>query len=405
MHRERSCTTESRAGAEHSAHRRRVGEDGEAAADESTNLDKHFTVDRTRKFGEGAYGVTFGATEVASARAVAVKVINTQKMRGPNAVERCRTECTILERLDHPNVIKVLGHGTGPQAEAQAHLYFIYMELASGGELLDQVLTANALGEAVARSFMRQMFSGVEHLHARGVAHRDLKLENVLLTEVGGGQIKIIDFGLSHVYPKTATGAVDRSTPLVDICGSPSYCAPEVRAGVGYDGFQADVWSLGVCFFAMLSGFFPLEESSDQDPRFNALLAAQRQGRTTTQTVYGWYGQSYAHLSPAAVELLDGMLTMNPAQRLRLPDVLGHRWLDAPPPEAPVEEEPAYRSLSYSTSNGNAEWDGVDEEYGCDTHVYRGLGDLLDECKPPVTPPPALTKQAAFGNTQSLWVH
>ena len=61
------------------------------------------------------------------------------------------------------------------------------------------------------------------------MAHRDLKLENVLLNEVGGSKVKIIDFGLAHVYPKTATGAVDRSTPLVDMCGSPSYCAPEVR--------------------------------------------------------------------------------------------------------------------------------------------------------------------------------
>ena len=407
MQRERSTATESRADAEHSAHRRRVGEDSEsaAAADDSTNLFQRFSLDKTCKFGEGAYGVTFAATELASSRPAAVKVINTQMMRGPNAVERCRTECTILSSLDHPNVIKVLGHGTGPSNSS--HLYFIFMERASGGELLDQILASNALVEVVAKSFMRQLLAGVEYLHAQGVAHRDLKLENVLLTEVGGSKVKIIDFGLSHVYPKTATGAVDRSTPLVDICGSPSYCAPEVRVGVGYDGFQADVWSLGVCFFAMLSGFFPLEESSDKDPRFAALLEAQRQGHTTTHTVYGWYGQSYAHLSPAAVELVDGMLTMNPAQRMGLRDVLRHRWLDdVVVPNAPVDhiEEPLYRSLSCAFSGGSAEWVGVDEESYSEPHVYRGLGDILGDV-PAVAPPPALTKQAAFGDTQSLWVY
>ena len=412
MQRERSTATESRADAEHSAHRRRVGEDSEsaAAADDSTNLFQRFSLDKTCKFGEGAYGVTFAATELASSRPAAVKVINTQMMRGPNAVERCRTECTILSSLDHPNVIKVLGHGTGPSNSS--HLYFIFMERASGGELLDQILASNALVEVVAKSFMRQLLAGVEYLHAQGVAHRDLKLENVLLTEVGGSKVKIIDFGLSHVYPKTATGAVDRSTPLVDICGSPSYCAPEVRVGVGYDGFQADVWSLGVCFFAMLSGFFPLEESSDKDPRFAALLEAQRQGHTTTHTVYGWYGQSYAHLSPAAVELVDGMLTMNPAQRLGLSDVLRHRWLDdVVVPNAPVwpndAEEPLYRSLSCALSGASAasaEWVDVDEESYCEPHVYRGVGDILGDV-PAVAPPPALKKQAAFGDTQSLWVY
>jgi serine/threonine protein kinase len=405
MLRERSSATESRADAEHSAHRRRTtlpgGEDSE-----STELFERFSLDKNWKFGEGAYGVTFAATEIASSRPAAVKIINTNRMRGPNAVERCRAECTILSSIDHPNVIKVLGHGTGPSTSS--HLYFIFMERACGGELLDQVVSANALVEVVARGFMRQLLAGVEYLHAQGVAHRDLKLENVLLNEVGGSKVKIIDFGLAHVYPKTATGAVDRSTPLVDICGSPSYCAPEVRTGQGYDGFRADVWSLGVCFFAMLSGFFPLEESCANDPRFAALLAAQCGGQTTTHTVYSWYGQSYAHLSAAAVELIDGMLTMNRAQRLELPDVLRHRWLDDPVvPNAPVDfEEPVYRSLSCAFSGGSAEGADIDEESYCEPHVYRGMGDTLgDGPAVAVGPPPALTKQAAFGDTQSLWVY
>ena len=186
-----------------------------------------------------------------------------------------------------------------------------------------------------------------------------------------------------------------------------------MRAGQGYDGFRADVWSLGVCFFAMLSGFFPLEESCAKDPRFAALLAAQCQGQTTTHTVYGWYKQSYAHLSAAAVELIDGMLIMNPAQRLELTDVLRHRWLDDPVvPNAPVDfgedgfdEGPRYRSLSSASfSGGSAEGGDIDEESYCEPHVYRGMGDALgDGPAVAVGPPPALTKQAAFGDTQSLW--
>jgi serine/threonine protein kinase len=197
MQRGRSEATEARADAEHANHRRRH-EQGDAAsavpdgagvgasgstddASDGENIFERFTLDQTRRFGQGAYGVTFAASDTANGgRPCAVKVINTTKLRGPNAVARCRSECLILENLSHPNVIRVLGHGTGRQSSGQDHLYFIFMELASGGELFDEVISSGALGEAVTRNFMRQILAGVEHCHARGVAHRDLKLENML---------------------------------------------------------------------------------------------------------------------------------------------------------------------------------------------------------------------------------
>merc|ERR1719450_1504017 len=150
--------------------------------------------------------------------------------------------------------------------------------------------------EPVARNFFCQMLDGVAYCHLAAVAHRDLKLENVLLNEQGA--LKLIDFGLSHVYPRQADGSVDRSKPLRDVCGSKSYAAPEVLGGRGYDGFAADMWSLGVCLFAMLSGFFPLDEASNNDWRYPKLLEAQRSKRSTTVTVYGWYKRSPKHLSP-----------------------------------------------------------------------------------------------------------
>ena len=114
-------------------------------------------------------------------------------------------ETSILESLEHPNVIRVLAHGSGRAEVQQGHLYFIFMEVASGGELFDQVIDngANAMPEHKARGFMTQLLAGVAHCHKRGVAHRDLKLENVLLTSTG--VVKVIDFGLSHV-PRDADG-------------------------------------------------------------------------------------------------------------------------------------------------------------------------------------------------------
>merc|ERR1719274_239394 len=254
-------------------------------------LFERFGVDRNKKYGEGGYGVTFAAVDLESKEPLAVKIIDTRRMR-PDVI---RKECQILEVLTHPNVISVKGHGPGIGAEA--HLYFIFMELAGGGELFDQVIDrgANAMPEAVARNFFCQLLDGVAYCHLAGVAHRDLKLENVLLNEAG--VVKLIDFGLSHVYQRLPDGSVDRTTPLKDVCGSKSYAAPEVLGARGYDGFAADMWSLGVCLFAMLSGFFPLDEASNNDWRYARLIEGQQKGRSTVQSVYGWYKRPASHLS------------------------------------------------------------------------------------------------------------
>lgn len=282
-----------------------------------------FAVDQTKKFGEGGYGATFAAIAKMTGEPLAVKIIDTRRMR----IEAIRKECAILEKLQHPNVIRVVGHGTGRISASQHHLYFIFMECASGGELFDQVIDrgTNAMPEDVARGFMRELLAGVNHCHEHGVAHRDLKLENVLLTREG--TVKVIDFGLSHVYKRDANGNFDRSTRLTDMCGSKSYAAPEVLNGRGYDGFAADVWSLGVSLFAMLSGFFPLDEATAKDWRYTKLVEGQKRGRSSTKLVYGWYKKTCTHLSDDVVELLDAMITIDPAKRATLPQVLQHVWI------------------------------------------------------------------------------
>jgi len=381
-------------------------------AEENDEMFKRFTIDQAKKYGEGGYGATFAAQDTKAGVPAAVKVIDTRRMR----IDAIRKECAILESLNHANVIQQLAHGTGKKSSGQQHLYFIFMELASGGELFDQVIDrgANAMSEDTARNFMRQLLAGVEHCHSRGVAHRDLKLENVLLTREG--TVKVIDFGLSHIYVKdAATGEFDRSTPLREMCGSKSYAAPEVLNGAGYDGFAADVWSLGVCLFAMLSGFFPLDEASPSDWRYGKLAEQQLKGRSTTKSVYAWYKRSCAHLSAHVVQLLDGMLAVNPAARLTMPQVLAHPWMvgaQAAPSfargaadqgtfnmsqDVGDDEGPTYRGAFVvgPVVPEDMVYDAMDD----DEPVYRSLG-LADVSQVPV---PGLTKQKAFGDAQSLW--
>jgi len=374
-------------------------------------MSERFSIDLTKKYGEGGYGATFAAQDKQTAEKLAVKIIDTRRMR----LEAIKKESQILETLTHPNIISVKGHGLGK--EKHAHLYFIFMELAGGGELFDQVIDrgTNAMPESVARGFFLQMLEGVRYCHLAGVAHRDLKLENVLLNEAG--VVKLIDFGLSHVYPRHSDGTADRSKPLRDVCGSKSYAAPEVLASKGYDGFAADMWSLGVCLFAMLSGFFPLDEASVNDWRFPKLGQAQAEGRSTTEAVYSWYKRSARHLSREVLNLLDALLAIDPAKRLTMESTTQHPWvLNQKFGGATQSDQGSYNASAMVDADGEPVFRGgggalpssfadadmiVDED---EMPVYRSIGlDVLadgveDGAAMPLSPVPGLARQKANFN-------
>ena len=374
-----------------------AGSENMKAEKSDASIFDRFSIDFGTKYGEGGYGATFAAADKGSGEKLAVKIIDTRRMK----MDAIQKECHILETLTHPNIIHVKGHGLG--VDKHAHLYFIFMEVASGGELFDQVINrgANAMPEEMAREFFCQLLDGVAYCHLAGVAHRDLKLENVLLTD--SNALKLIDFGLSHVYPRLADKVtVDRSKPLRDVCGSKSYAAPEVLASKGYDGFAADMWSIGVCLFAMLSGFFPLDEAATGDWRYPKLCEAQALGRSSTAVVYGWYKRSARHLSPEVVHLLDGLLAIDANKRLSMEAVRSHPWVGGKKfggagaadqgsynASGEVGEEgPAYRGGGGVPKNFEDDM-VVDED---DAPVYRSLSGV-DE--PQLAPMPGLKRQRA----------
>jgi len=321
-----------------------------------------------RELGRGSNGVVHHAKHSTSGEEIAVKIM-TQK-RG-QVVPR---EVAALRRIgSHPNITKLLAH------KLHNGFHFIAMEAALGGELYQQVEKHGSLSEARARELMRGVVNGLVHMHSRGVVHRDLKLENLLL-DADGTSVRIVDLGLAHVYPLvrprpgSKTGSPDTSfssaeeagrppQPAVQhellsrVCGTMSYAAPEVLASAPYDGFLADVWSLGVCLFGLVAGFFPVERAKADDRRFEELTRSQvGERRSACDVIYGLYGLA-SPLTPPLAKLLDGMLQVVPGRRSSMEQVEGSSWWGHGKPHGPGQgQPPALRGIE-ERSEGNSSKD------------------------------------------------
>lgn len=165
-----------------------------------------------------------------------------------------------MKMLNHPNIVKLI-----QVIETEKTTYLI-MEYASKGELFDYLVLNGRMKEKEAREKFRQIVSAVQYCHQKGIVHRDLKAENLLLD--ADLNIKIADFGFSNEF---TTGS-----KLDTYCGSPPYAAPELFRGLKYDGPEVDVWSLGVLLYTMVSGTLPFDGATLRELRERVLRGKYR---------------------------------------------------------------------------------------------------------------------------------
>ena len=200
------------------------------------------------------------------------------------------------------------------------------MELATGSDLFDRLIDSGNLTERAVAPYFKGMAEGLLHCHARGVVHRDIKLENVALCAEDPHAVKLVDFGLAVCLPpKAAAGGGFEETILYDKVGSKSYRAPEILLNDGYRAMAVDVWALGITVFSLLSGFFPLDEAKPSDWRFQRMVKDQDKGVGACEGIYAMYRRP-CPFSAELRELLDAMLAIDPARRLTMQQVAEHRW-------------------------------------------------------------------------------
>ena len=213
---------------------------------------------------------------------------------------------------------------TGPTPHQVRSSSWIFMELATGGDLFDK-LERGVLTERAVAPYFKGMVEGLLHCLALGVVHRDIKLENVALCADDPHAVKLVDFGLAMCLPPKATGGGFDESILYDKVGSKSYRAPEILLNDGYRAMAVDVWALGITVFSLVAGFFPLDEARSSDWRFQRLLKDLRSGVGPCESIFGMYRRQ-CPLSAELRELLDAMLAIDPARRLTMQQVAEHRW-------------------------------------------------------------------------------
>eukprot|EP00160_Parvularia_atlantis_P000555 Unigene10452_Nuclearia_a/m.31945 Unigene10452_Nuclearia_a/g.31945 ORF Unigene10452_Nuclearia_a/g.31945 Unigene10452_Nuclearia_a/m.31945 type:complete len:264 (-) Unigene10452_Nuclearia_a:44-835(-) len=234
---------------------------------------------------------------------VAVKIIQNQH-DDAMYMERLSREIRLMRMLEHPHINKL--HDVFTTKE-QTYMILEYIE----GETLDDFVFGTKDGrlpENVARFLFRKLLLAIEYCHSLRVVHRDLKMENVMVTKTG--DVKVIDFGLSAMF-EAPNGL------LRTFCGTLEYAAPEVLSKEkSYFGPPTDVWSLGVVLFLMISGTYPFMVEG-----MNPLDAAEQMRKGCNELAFPDI------MSIGALSLIQRTLIVDPAQRATVKELLEHPWL------------------------------------------------------------------------------
>lgn len=247
--------------------------------------------------GCGAFAKVYHGRNVRTGQSVAIKAVSKQKILRGGLTAHVKREISIMSRLRHPNIVKLY-----EVLATKAKIYFV-MEFAKGGELFAKI-SKGRFSEQLSRRYFQQLISAVEYCHSRGVFHRDLKLENLLLDE--NWDLKISDFGLSAVKEQIRPDGM-----LHTLCGTPAYVAPEILAKKGYDGAKVDMWSCGVVLFVLNAGYLPFN-----DPNLMAMY----------RKIYKGEYRCPKWTSPDLKWFIGRLLDTDPATRITVDEILRDPW-------------------------------------------------------------------------------
>ncbi|XP_073922272.1 death-associated protein kinase 2 isoform X3 [Castor canadensis] len=258
------------------------------------------------ELGSGQFAIVKKCREKSTGLEYAAKFIKkrqSQASRRGVCREEIEREVSILRQVLHPNIITL--HDV---YENRTDVVLI-LELVSGGELFDFLAQKESLSEEEATSFIKQILDGVNYLHTKKIAHFDLKPENIMLLDknIPIPHIKLIDFGLAH--------EIQDGVEFKNIFGTPEFVAPEI---VNYEplGLEADMWSIGVITYILLSGASPFLGDTKQETLANI-----------TAVSYDFDEEFFSQTSELAKDFIRKLLVKETRKRLTIQEALRHPWI------------------------------------------------------------------------------
>ncbi|KAJ0059978.1 hypothetical protein NL108_017226 [Boleophthalmus pectinirostris] len=297
--------------------------------------------------GRGRFSRVVRVEHRATRRPFAIKMM---EVEFPEGREVCVTELTVLKRVSHPNIVRMVEVFQFP------HRVYTVLELATGGELLDRVVSRGHFTERDATRAIKMVLAAVSYLHSIGITHRDLKPENLLYYHPGSNsRLLVTDFGLASFSDKTSehlgssdSSSVGTSWSWRSTCGTPEYKAPEVVQRKPHCS-AVDLWAMGVIAFIVLSGSMPFEDES-RTGLYRAIIRGK----------YSYSGDPWPCVSNQAKDFISGLLRVDPGARLTAEQALKHPWVasEAPASSCTNLHRPISHNLRQRGSRGSSRCSG-----------------------------------------------
>ena len=266
-----------------------------------TVLSEFFDVKGT--LGKGKFGLVKLGIHKLTGRKVAIKIINKQGLT-EQEMQLTKTEIEILKIGQHPNIITLYD-----VIENEEKIYII-MEYCAGSDLFAYIEERNfKLPEKHAAQIIRKLSSAVYYLHSFGIIHRDVKPENILMTDkTEYADIRLLDFGLSKI--------VRQGEKCTEPYGTLSYVSPEVLQDIPYDE-RCDLWSIGVITYLLLSGVLPFDDENN----------IKEIARKTVYEKTPFYPSLFQNVSKEAIDFVDKLLQKDPDKRMKMTELFEHPWM------------------------------------------------------------------------------
>jgi len=257
--------------------------------------------------GNGSFATVRRAIRKSDKGEFAIKIIKKNQLNSEELLV-VHDEVDIMHKISHENCVQLY-----EMYESNKKIYMV-LELLSGGELFDRIVTKGSYSEKEASEVVKSIVSAIKYLHSIGVVHRDLKPENLIyVSEKDNSAIKITDFGLAKYHSKEHRSG--GKAAMNTACGTPGYVAPEVLNGVAYDA-AVDMWSVGVILYILLCGFPPFYHEVT-----TSLYKLIREG------TYDFPSPYWDDISAEAKDVISGLLKVSPKERLTPDKVLSHPWI------------------------------------------------------------------------------